>query len=148
MGVEDSVCARCCAGQLAAPWPACCLTPAYPAPMQSPDCPAVMTAWVREMAAHLKSLDNKHLVTVGSEGGCTAGPAALFGESSCWAAAAAGRPAGACCRPCRTLARHPPRAGARPGAVVLCAAMPCRGGASLAAGLLLPPDLLAALKSL
>lgn len=33
-----------------------------------PDCESLLQNWLEEMSAHIKQVDHKHLVTVGSEG--------------------------------------------------------------------------------
>lgn len=40
-----------------------------PAAPQTPECPALLTKWVEDMASHIKGLDKRHLITVGAEGG-------------------------------------------------------------------------------
>lgn len=46
------------------------LPPLPPTLVQTPDCTKLVEQWVYEMATHLKSLDQNHLVTIGAEGAC------------------------------------------------------------------------------
>lgn len=42
-------------------------------PAQTPECTDLFQKWVLDMATHFKSLDQQHLLTVGSEGEARAG---------------------------------------------------------------------------
>lgn len=57
---------RCCCSQ---PAPAHCLPGLpRPPPAQTPACTDALQKWVLDMSTHFKSLDQAHLLTVGSEG--------------------------------------------------------------------------------
>ena len=59
--------------------------------VQTPECTDLFHQWVLDMATHFKSLDQQHLLTVGSEGGhwCWCGPASMCAARSRCAAAPA-----------------------------------------------------------
>jgi hypothetical protein len=46
----------------------CCVALRHHTPVQTPECTDIFQKWVLDQATHFKSLDQRHLLTVGSEG--------------------------------------------------------------------------------